>query len=228
MIVRRGVSILALLFATTVALAGCSSMRMGQSQGQSFGEPEQLQPVESSTVASSALPPIGADGSVQVANAPTTTGSIQTLPNGPLQPNPNLTGQPTGATPAPGTMGVAPATSDGSFVTLDSVGSLPNTPGRDLTGGLSVGKLLGGWTVISGPVQCRLNLTQTAKTGTSRYRASTPGCQLPQLAAVSSWQLAGSQVQLFDENGSMVAALILSGSRFIGTLSGGQGISMVG
>jgi hypothetical protein len=35
-------------------------------------------------------------------------------------------------------------------------------------------------------------------------------------------------VQLFDENGDMIAALILSGNRFIGTLAGGQGISMVG
>jgi hypothetical protein len=40
--------------------------------------------------------------------------------------------------------------------------------------------------------------------------------------------LAGSQVQLFDDGGSIIAALILSGNRFIGTLSGGQGISMVG
>ena len=45
---------------------------------------------------------------------------------------------------------------------------------------------------------------------------------------VASWQLAGSQVQLFDENGDIVAAMILSGNRFIGTLAGGQGISMVG
>ena len=41
-------------------------------------------------------------------------------------------------------------------------------------------------------------------------------------------QLAGSQVQLFDENGDMIAALIHSGDRFIGTLAGGQGISMAG
>ena len=45
---------------------------------------------------------------------------------------------------------------------------------------------------------------------------------------VTSWQLTGSQVQLFDENGDIIAALILSGTRFIGTLAGGQGISMVG
>jgi hypothetical protein len=48
------------------------------------------------------------------------------------------------------------------------------------------------------------------------------------LNVVASWQLAGNQVQLFDENGDIVANLLLSGNRFIGTLAGGQGISMVG
>ena len=81
---------------------------------------------------------------------------------------------------------------------------------------------------MSGATQCRLNLTYTSKAGTSRYRASSPGCALPGLNVVASWQLAGSQVQLFDEAGDMVAALILSGNRFIGTLAGGQGLSMVG
>lgn len=223
MTLRVGVPPLALLSILVLVLSGCSSMR--GSQRDAFAEPEQLTPIGNSSVASSALPPIGQDGTVQFAGGqqPTTTGSI---PGGPLTPNPNLTGQPmtTGALGAP----VQTANADGSFVTLDSVGAVPNVPGRDLTGGLSVGKLLGGWTVVSGSTQCRLNLTQTAKTGTQRYRASTPGCQLAQLAAVSSWQLAGSQVQLFDENNVMVAALILSGNRFIGTLSGGQGISMVG
>ena len=45
---------------------------------------------------------------------------------------------------------------------------------------------------------------------------------------MASWQLVGSQVQLFDEAGDIIASLILSGNRFIGTLAGGQGISMVG
>ena len=48
------------------------------------------------------------------------------------------------------------------------------------------------------------------------------------LGTVASWQLAGTQVQLFDEKGNLIGALILSGNRFVGTLSGGQGISMVG
>ena len=82
--------------------------------------------------------------------------------------------------------------------------------------------------MVSGPDQCQLNLTQTQKAGSGRYRASAPACALTSLSAVASWTLAGSQVQLFDEGGNIIAALILSGNRFIGTLSGGQGISMVG
>ncbi|HHY48706.1 MAG TPA: AprI/Inh family metalloprotease inhibitor, partial [Alphaproteobacteria bacterium] len=138
-------------------------------------------------------------------------------------------GQPVlgGGQPQTGTA-IQTASTDDSFVTLDAVGSVPNAPGRDLSGGLTIEKLLGGWTVVSGAEQCKLNLTYTSKAGTSRYRASAPGCQLAGLKVVASWQLAGSQVQLFDENGDMIAALILSGNRFIGTLAGGQGISMVG
>jgi hypothetical protein len=120
------------------------------------------------------------------------------------------------------------ANADGSFDTLQPVGALPNSSGRDLSGGLTVEKLLGRWTVVAGADQCQLNLTQTTKAGTSRYRASAPACTLKSLAVVASWTLSGAQVQLFDENGDMIAALILSGNRFIGSLSGGQGISMVG
>lgn len=220
-----GVAPVLAICALALAVSGCSSTR--SSQRDAFAAPEQLTPVQNSTVASSALPPIGQNGAVVYddGSEPLYTGTAAPNPNltgtprttGPLAPDPSLTGMPTQT-----------AANDGSFVTLDSLGSVPSTPGRDLTGGLTVEKLLGGWTVISGGTQCRLNLTQTAKAGTQRYRASTPGCQLPALTAVASWQLAGSQIQLFDENNVMIAALILSGSRFIGTLSGGQSISMVG
>ena len=80
---------------------------------------------------------------------------------------------------------VQTASADGSFVTLNSVGAVPNAPGRDLSGGLTVEKLLGGWTIVSGADQCQLNLTQTSKTGTRRYRASTPGCGLQGLKVVA-------------------------------------------
>jgi hypothetical protein len=232
---RARVSLAAIGIGTlALAVAGCASGRVAT---RNISSPEPIQPLPSSQVASANLPEIGASGAVSANQLP--DGRIQTAqigtPAGPV--NPALTGQPvlggTAQTNASGgvTVGGDPiqtASTDGSFVTLDAVGEVPNAPGRDLTGGLTIEKLLGGWTIVSGADQCKLNLTYTSKSGTSRYRASTPGCQLSGLRVVASWQLAGSQVQLFDENGDMVAALILSGNRFIGTLSGGQGISMVG
>lgn len=202
-----------------LVLSGCASSGAATSN---VSQPEQLTPIQSAPVASTDLPAIGQQGQVQSSTFGTPAQSGQMAPS--------LTGQPVlGGTPPP-VVGdpLQTASSDGSFVTLDSVGTVPTAPGRDLSGGLTIEKLLGGWTVIAGAEQCKLNLTYTAKTGTSRYRASAPGCQLRGLDVVASWQLAGSQVQLFDENGDMLAALVLSGNRFIGSLTGGQGISMVG
>ena len=54
-----------------------------------------------------------------------------------------------------------------------------------------------------------------------------PHKELTGLKVVASWALAGTQVQLYDENGDIVANLLLSGDKFIGTLAGGTGISMV-
>ncbi|WP_299641364.1 AprI/Inh family metalloprotease inhibitor [Devosia sp.] len=177
--------------------------------------------VTTSTVAST-------ENITPIQNTPVATSDLGALPGSRVQTaslaqptplDPNSTGQI--GQPA------QVASADGSFVTLDSVGAVPSA-GRDLSTGLSIEKLLGGWTVVSGEQQCKLNLTYTAKTGTSRYRASTPGCALTGLSVVASWQLVGNQVQLFDENGDIIASLIVSGNRFIGTLAGGQGISMVG
>jgi len=195
--------------AGALLLTGCASTNVAVSNA---GQAEQLAPVQTGSVSTSALPPIGPNGEVQ--------GPAPLTPSG-MDPATGdvLAGQ--------GSFGVASA-DDGSFAAVPAVGALPNSAGRDLSGGLTVEKLLGRWTVVSGPEQCQLNLTQTAKTGTGRYRASAPACALKGLSVVASWTLAGSQVQLFDENNDLVAALILSGSRFIGTLAGGQGISMVG
>jgi hypothetical protein len=219
MTIGRGSYAVATAVLTALVLTGCSSARMSP---RTTEPPPALQPLPSSSVAQNNLPPVGQDGAVTVAT--------------PQMVNPNLTGTPqtTGPTMTPppltSTVGTSPtmtASNDG-FVTLDSVGSVPTQPGRDLTGGLTETKLIGSWNVVSGANECRLNLTQTQVAGSNRYRASTPGCALPGLAAVTSWRLAGSQVQLFDANNNLVAAMILSGNRFIGTLAGGQGISMTG
>jgi hypothetical protein len=223
---RASVSAAAMAALATV-LAGCSSVS-NNPQAARLPGPQPVGSVQNSQVATTNLPSIGQDSSGQ----PLQTGQV----------SPGLSGQPvlggqqntltmSGGTQLGDPANPAPlqtASADGSFVTLDSVGTVPTAPGRDLSGGLTIEKLLGGWTIVSGADQCKLNLTYTAKNGTDRYRASTPGCVLQGLKVVASWQLAGSQVQLYDENGDIVAALILSGNRFIGTLAGGQGISMVG
>ena len=199
---------LAVLSAAVLSLTACAST--GVSVNTVGQQDEQLAPVNGGNVQTGALPPIGPNGEVQGPNSTTVP------PGGTIQP---LGTAPNGTQVA----AIGPSTT-----TLPAAGALPNSSGRDLTGGLTVEKLLGRWTVISGTDQCQLNLTQTAKSGTSRYRASAPACVLKSMTGVASWTLAGSQVQLFDEGGNIVAALILSGNRFIGTLSGGQGISMTG
>jgi hypothetical protein len=213
---RIGVSAAA-IGAMALMVSGCSTSRVATSNA---GQPEQLTPIQDAMVSSSDLPAIGQQGQMQTAQ----------IGGEPGQVAPGLTGQPVlgGTQPMSSADTLQTANADGSFVTLDSVGAVPSAPGRDLTGGLTIEKLLGGWTVVSGATQCRLNLTYTAKTGTNRYRASSPGCQLAALGGVASWQLTGNQVQLFDENGAMIATLVQSGNRFTGILAGGQGISMVG
>ena len=192
-------------------LTGCSSSRFGGLGTSRPQNVDSVNPVASSSVQSQSLPPIGAaDGSITTAQAdPLTT-----------------TGDP-GLVNPDGTM---VASTDGSFVSLDDVsGNSTITPGgRDISLPLTVTKLLGAWDVIAGADRCRLNLTQTTKTGTSRYRASTPGCAIAPLAQVSSWQLAGTQIQLYDDSGAIVGSLLLSGNRFLGTLSGGIAVSMAG
>ncbi len=198
----------AVMVAGALALAACSTT--SGITTTNIATAEQLAPVDSSSVSTGSLPPIGQDGAMQTVD------------------NSGQLGEPAAGSDALPSDETQTASTDGSFVNVSPVGALPNSSGRDLTGGLTVEKLLGGWTIVAGADQCKLNLTQTTKSGTGRYRAFAPACGLPGLKVVSSWQLAGSQVQLFDENGDIVAALILSGTRFIGTLSGGQGISMVG
>ena len=196
-----------------VALSGCSSTRFG---GMNSSRPQavsSVNPVASSSVQSQTLPPIGA-----------ADGTITTAQSGVLT-DPNL---------PPGDPGMVGATqtanADGSFVSLDDVsaGSTLSADGRDLSSPLTASKLLGAWNVVAGADRCRLNLTQTIKTGTKRYRASTPGCAIAPLARVSSWQLAGTQVQLYDDAGAIIGSLLLSGNRFLGTLAGGIAVSMAG
>lgn len=209
---KRGTPFIGSVLVSALALTGC--MSSSQPVAQNNLPPQNLAPVQSSSVSSSALPPLAG-------SQPSTA---QISPG--LSGTPVLGGAPAAGDPALTDPSMNTANADGSFVTLNDVGSVPNANGRDLSGGLSYEKLLGGWNVVSGASQCRLNLTYTAKAGTNRYRASAPACQITGLAGVASWALVGNGVQLFDEAGSIIAALQLNGNRFIGTVAGGAAISM--
>lgn len=223
---RHAMTASALVMAAMV-LSACNSSRFDDTQIYTTPA-QQLQPVQSSSVQTQTLPPLNGQS--------TTTGSTTDVYG-----NTSTTGTASAGTYGtystsegfetsgdPALSGDQTASTDGSFVSLDDVGAMPTGSGRDLSGALNVNKLLGVWTVSAGSNSCRLNLTQTAKTGTNRYRASTPNCAIPALALVSSWQLAGNSVQLFDESGAIVGSLLLSGNSFIGTLSGGIAVTMVG
>ncbi|GEM_PF-394836 len=212
-----------LLFA---ALAACASSSPFSNSRRFSTPPEQLAPVAGSSVQSAELPPLtGANpsGDPLVQGSDGSNGSTQFgFPtDGLVSQDPLL--MPDG-TPAQ----IAATNPDGSFVSIDPSGLPTNVQTRDLSGGLSTQKLLGTWTVIAGAEQCRVNLTQTQKSGTDRQRASAPNCTISALGGLASWKLAGTQVQFFNESGQLIGALLQSGNRFIGTLAGGQGISMAG
>lgn len=241
-----------------VALAGmvaaCSSP---MSNSRRFSEPPaNLPPVQNSTVSSTSLPPLNGqaqtqtqtqgggyytqDGTYVPAGAGVNgqaqnngQGQVMTTPDGRVITS--ATTQPSGF-PTNGSItsqdpmltgGGSTQTMD-QQVAIDPTGQPTQVASRDLSGGLTQDKLLGSWTVVSGADSCRINLTQTAASGTQRFRASAPNCNMQVLSTIASWQLAGTQVQFFSDGGELIGALLQSGNRFIGTLSGGRGISMSG
>ena len=195
---KRGASSVVGLAALALLAAACSpSSRTNTANLNVVGQPQQLQPVQNSTVQQTTLPAIGATGT----------------------PAPGLSGQPVLGGQTTTTTTVAATTP------VAGTGSSITTVGAPLTTGVSTGPE-GAWNVVAGGQTCRLNLPLTAKTGTNYYRASAPGCTVPQIAAVTGWQQVGSQLQLYDENGNIAAFLAPSGGRYIGTMGGGQAVSM--
>lgn len=193
---KRGASSVVGLAALALLAAACSpSSRTNTANLNVVGQPQQLQPVQNSTVQQSTLPAIGATGT----------------------PAPGLSGQPV--------LGGQTTTTVAATTPVAGTSSSITTVGAPLTTGVSTGPE-GAWNVVAAGQTCRLNLPLTAKTGTNYYRASAPGCTVPQIASVTGWQQVGSQLQLYDENGNIAAFLAPSGGRYIGTMGGGQAVSM--
>jgi len=199
-------------------LAACQSTGSNTANLNTIGAPAQIAPVQNSTVQQGSLPALGASGT----------------------PAPGLTGQPVlGGVQANTQTAMVNPSMTAPGPTTTTIGASTTTPGtqpggsmvslaplaQPATGGMSAGPE-GVWNVVAGSSQCRLNLPMTAKAGTSYYRASAPGCTVPGIAAVTGWQQVGSQLQLYDDNGNIAAFLAPSGGRYIGTMGGGQAISM--
>jgi len=196
-----------------LVLAACQSTGTSTANLNTIRAPQQLQPVPNSTVQQNQLPALGATGTP----APGLSGQPV------LGGMPNQTGQQVSTFPAPGG-GTTQMTSNGSFATYDASGQ-PTSFSVNTGAGAPTGPE-GVWNVTAAGATCRLNLPLTSKTGTSYYRASAPGCTVPQLASVTGWQQVGSQLQLYDENGNIAAFLAPSSGRYIGTMGGGQPVSM--
>jgi hypothetical protein len=182
--------------AIALLVAGCTSTGSNTANLNTIGAPQQLQPVQNSVVQQGTLPAIGATG----------------------QTAPGLSGQPVLGGVQANTQMAATTGTPSSIVSLDPLA-------QPVAGGMTTGPE-GVWNVVAGAQQCRLNLPMTTKTGTSYFRASAPGCAIPTLAGIAGWQQVGSQLQLYDENGNIAAFLAPSSGRYIGTMAGGQAISM--
>jgi len=208
MVWMRGSLSAAGLAAIALLVAGCSTSGSNTANLNTIGAPQQLQPIQNSTVSQGTLPAIGAVGT----------------------PAPGLSGQPVmGGVQNQQTSMVQPGFGNnngfGGSAPMGSNVSLAPLNQPQAGGGMSAGPE-GTWTVVAGATQCQLNLPLTTKTGTNYYRASSPGCALPALASIDGWQQVGSQLQLYDANGNIAAFLAPSGGRYIGTMGGGQPVAL--
>ena len=89
---------------------------------------------------------------------------------------------------------------------------------------LTKNSVLGSWRADASGVNCQMFLTLT-KYG-ENSRGGTRGCP-GELASMRGWNVAGSQLQIFDENGSRIATLYSTGGeRFNGQTAGGQAIGL--
>ncbi|NGP18346.1 AprI/Inh family metalloprotease inhibitor [Devosia aurantiaca] len=209
---KRGASSIAGLAAIALLVAACSpTSRTNTANLNVVGTAPQAAAVPNSTVQTGSLPPLG--------------GATGTPAPG-LSGNPVLGGQVSSTSSLPpigsSTQVAATTTTVGTNI---SGNSSITTVGAPMATGVSSGPE-GAWNVVAGSATCRLNLPLTAKTGTNYYRASAPGCTVPQIASVTGWQQVGSQLQLYDDNGNIAAFLAPSSGRYIGTISGGQAVSM--
>jgi Protease inhibitor Inh len=144
----------------------------------------------------------------------------------PLQPAPsgNVTASTTLPPPAaPGTTPTDPAgfpAAPGASTDVASITPDPATSAPDIT----TGNVVGAWNASVSGQSCQM-ITSLTKLGANN-RAASRQCAAP-IDGVKSWNVAGKQLSLYDESGSVVARLYSSGpEKFDGQTSTGLPISL--
>ncbi|MCZ8376523.1 MAG: AprI/Inh family metalloprotease inhibitor [Beijerinckiaceae bacterium] len=187
-------------------LAGCeASSRLGSmlpgepyrpaSRNEIVAAPPPLTPAPAGEVESSALPP---PPGANVATAPPPVSPGEPFPPATGTINPPLT-TPQGPVP-----GANPANRTATAPVAPPVTAAPSAPTR--TG------LIGNWSVReSNGASCRVTLSSAPKL--DLYGAGTSGCQNRELQRVNAWELAGSEVILYEPGGGVVARLRQAGQQ---------------
>lgn len=151
----------------------------------------------------------------------TSFGTLDTSPQ-PLTPAPvggvETSQLPPPAIPAPGEFPEAPAAPE------QPAPPAPSTQVAANAQPVTSQALIGRWSASAGGGRCDIFLSLTKWTG--GYRAASRGCAGP-AAAISAWNVQGSQVILSDSSGNQVATLYQSGNeRYDGSTSSGAPISL--
>lgn len=117
----------------------------------------------------------------------------------------------------------APENTDASSGPQAAVGSESSVQNVATSGPLTKESLVGAWKVTTQGANCQMFMALTKWSG--GFRAASRGCP-GEAAAVSSWNVSGSQVVLSDTNGNKVATLFQSSAtQFNGQTNGGSAIS---
>lgn len=123
---------------------------------------------------------------------------------------------PPGETQDPSAFPDAPETADGASTDLAVAAATAPQVNKN--------SVVGSWKTAAAGVNCQMFLTLTKYGDNSR--GGTRGCT-GELANMRSWNVSGSQLQLYDENGSQIATLYSTGGeRFDGQTSAGLAISL--
>jgi hypothetical protein len=125
---------------------------------------------------------------------------------------------------APGTTPTDPAafpTAPGADTQVAAAGP---DPAAAAAPDLTTGNVVGSWNASVSGQNCQL-ITSLTKLG-SNNRAASRQCAAP-ISGVKSWNVAGKQLSLYDDGGSVVATLYSSGEgKFNGQTSTGLPISL--